>query len=92
MHRPEGFDLAQAWAQVVDMVDELRAPAKVRVAVNPAMVDVVRWVFDKEATAGSARHDGRVEFVVAGSSVDLIARRLARFVGAVLVLDAPQGP
>ena len=90
VHRPEGFDLAQAWAQVVEVVDALRAPAKVRIAVDPAIVDVVRWVFDKEATVGSARHDGRVEVVVAGASVELIARRLASFGGAVLVLDPPQ--
>lgn len=88
--RPVGFDLAQAWAQVVEVVDELRTPAKVRVTVEPAMVDVLRWVFDKEVTLGSARPDGRVEVVVAGSSVDLIARRLAGFGAAVLVLDPPQ--
>ena len=90
VNRPEGFDLAQAWAHVVEVVDELRAPAKVRAAVDPAVLDVVRWVFDKQAQVGATRPDGRVELVLSGESVDIVARRLAGFGSRVLVLDPPE--
>jgi len=90
VNRPAGFDLAQAWGEVVQTVDELRAPARVLVAVDPALLDLVRWVFDKQAQVGAVRPDGRVEVVVAGESVDIVARRLAGFGGGVLVLDPPE--
>ena len=54
------------------------------------MVDVVLWVFDKEATLGPVAPDGRVEVVVAGASVEVIARRLAGFGAGVKVLEPPE--
>jgi predicted DNA-binding transcriptional regulator YafY len=39
---------------------------------------------------GEPRPDGRVDVVVAGQSVELVARRLAGFGASVRVLDPPE--
>lgn len=88
--RPPGFDLDAAWRDVVATVTELRAPAKVRAAADPRLVQVLRWLFDQEIAIGDPRPDGRVDVVVSGMSLDVVARRLAGFGAAVEVLDPPE--
>jgi predicted DNA-binding transcriptional regulator YafY len=88
--RPAEFDLREAWQHVLDAVDELRAPARVRAAADADVVHALRWVFDSEITVGQPRADGRVEVVLAGPSVDMIARRVAGFGGRLHVLDPPE--
>jgi predicted DNA-binding transcriptional regulator YafY len=58
--RPEGFDLADAWSKVVEEVDELRSPAAVLVAAEPSAVDVLRWMFERQADVRAPRPDGRL--------------------------------
>lgn len=90
VRRPEGFDLEAAWRQVVAVVDDLRAPARVAATADPGIVQVLGWVFDKEVQVGGTRPDGRVDVVVAGNSVEMVARRLAGFGSSVHVLEPPE--
>jgi predicted DNA-binding transcriptional regulator YafY len=88
--RPEGFDLAEAWREIVSTLDERRSPQRVRIRADLATVDVLGYVFgsrmvsvdplDPEGT------EGRVEVEIRGQSTDMIARQLAGFADSIEVL------
>ena len=94
VQRPEGFDLAAAWRDIVSTLDEHRAPARVGVRTDPGTADVLGFVFGtrlvEAAAGGGGRNDGRVEGRVEGEirgqSTDMLARQLAGFADAVEVL------
>jgi len=88
--RPEGFDLAATWAEVVERVDELRSPAEVVALVDPGFVDPLEWVFEGQVLAGEMQPDGRVRVTVRGQRVDGIVARLAGFGLRLEVLDPPE--
>jgi predicted DNA-binding transcriptional regulator YafY len=77
--RPEGFDLADTWKQVVDRVDELRSPIEVTALVEPQLVDVLRWIFERRIEVGPEHIDGRVLVVVRGQHLDALVSQLAGF-------------
>lgn len=85
--RPEGFDLGQAWQEVVAAVDDLRATARARAVADATALGALRWVFGTELHVGAPLSDGRVELVVTGSSPQMLARRLAGFGALVQVLE-----
>jgi predicted DNA-binding transcriptional regulator YafY len=88
--RPEGFDLAAAWASVVERVDELRTPARVEVLAPASYVPALRWVFEGQCEVGEELADGRVPLVLRGHRVEAMAVRLAGFGAAVEVLSPPE--
>ncbi len=85
--RPDGFDLAEAWRLIREEVDQLRAPVQARIAADPGMVNLLRWVFDTKVRVGPARADGRIDVEVAGTHVAGLAGQLGGFGGAVEVLE-----
>jgi hypothetical protein len=70
-------------------VDELRTPERVHAAADIDVVQVLRWVFESAIQVGQTRPDGRVDVVLAGPSIDMIARRVAGFGASLQVLDPP---
>ena len=45
VQRPEGFDLAAAWRDIVTTLDDQRAPTRVGVRTDPGTADVLGYVF-----------------------------------------------
>lgn len=77
--RPDGFDLAETWQHVVERVDELRSPAAVSALADPDLVEMLRWMFERQVEVGAPRDDGRVPVVVKGHHVEGLAAQLAGF-------------
>jgi predicted DNA-binding transcriptional regulator YafY len=77
VERPEGFDLAKAWDDVVHRVDQLRSPAEVSLLVEPDLVPVLRWLFERRAVVGEVGVDGRAMVRIGGHRTDMIVAQLA---------------
>jgi predicted DNA-binding transcriptional regulator YafY len=90
VERPEGFDLAEAWAMVVDKVDQMRTPLVARALVVPELVDQLRMVLGTRLSVGGTTEDGRIEAELRGHRVESLAAELAGFGGYVEVLDPPE--
>jgi predicted DNA-binding transcriptional regulator YafY len=90
VERPPGFDLTEAWQQVVANVDELRSPHHITAIVDADCLMALRWMFDKQLTviADPGVADARVTVRLGGQSVDLIASHIAGF-GARITVLAP---
>jgi predicted DNA-binding transcriptional regulator YafY len=88
--RPEDFDLAGAWEQVVERVDGLRFPVEVAAVVEAETLDAVRWVFARRVVVGSPQPDGRTPVTLRGRAVRVIAWELAGFGRSVEVLSPPE--
>jgi predicted DNA-binding transcriptional regulator YafY len=89
VERPEGFDLAEAWKQVVRRVDELRTPLEVSALADPDALDELRWVFQRRATFGPPTADGRVPVTLRGQALRMLVFELAGFGRRVEVLSPP---
>jgi predicted DNA-binding transcriptional regulator YafY len=87
--RPDGFDLATAWGEITDSVDELRLPLRVRALVEGDLVVLLRQMFGRRVRIGPAIDDGRVEVEVRGHHVHSLAGELAGLGARVEVLDPP---
>lgn len=85
--RPEGFDLATAWAEIADEVDGHRFPLRVRALAEPGIVGVLRMMFSSRLSIGPTADDGRVEVEVRGQWVDATAGELAGLGARVEVLE-----
>ena len=88
--RPEGFDLATAWSEITDTVDELRLPLRVRALVASDAVGVLRMMFGRRVRIGPPTDDGRVEVEVRGHHVPALAGELAGLGRRVEVLEPPE--
>jgi predicted DNA-binding transcriptional regulator YafY len=86
--RPADFDLEEVWEDIVGTVDELRSPEHVEAAVEPGIVHVLRWMFDRQIDVGAPRLDGRLPVTIGGQSTEIIAVQLAGF-GAQIEVTAP---
>jgi predicted DNA-binding transcriptional regulator YafY len=87
VRRPKGFDLAGAWRAIVTDVDAYRAPASVRVRVDPDAADVLSYMFGTRYSAGAPGDDGRVEVTLRAESELMVARQLAGFGDRVEVVS-----
>ena len=85
--RPENFDLAAAWSSIVTTVDAQRAPVTVRLRADPAVLDVLRYIFGNRVHAGQPQGDGRVDVELRAHSELMVARQLAGLADAVEVLE-----
>jgi predicted DNA-binding transcriptional regulator YafY len=88
--RPDGFDLAETWKSIVDTLEERRAPVRVRALADRRLTGVLRGTFGTRLSH-MAEHaptaDGRIEFEVRMHSEWTAAGELARFGGAIEVLE-----
>jgi predicted DNA-binding transcriptional regulator YafY len=90
VERPEGFDLARAWDDVVNRVDQLRSPAEVSVLAGPDAVRLLRWMFERQALVGEAQADGRALVRVGGQRTEMIVVQLAGLGRHIEVLGPPE--
>lgn len=85
--RPEGFDLAGAWREIVDTIDERRGRLWATVLASGDAVGRVRGAFGNRASVGVTRPDGRTEIQVRGWSAQAIAAELAALGDTVEVAE-----
>ena len=87
--RPPGFDLADAWQEVVDAVDRRRTMERVRAVAEPSTVGMLRGHFGTRLTVGGAGDDGRVAVEIGFGSLDRAAIELAGYGAGLEVVDPP---
>jgi len=87
--RPEGFELSDAWEQVVEDVNDLRANAEVTLVADEGVVDVLRWLFGRGIEADAAPSPDRVRVTIRGPNLDVLVSQLAGF-GKRIEVEAPR--
>jgi predicted DNA-binding transcriptional regulator YafY len=85
--RPEGFDLAGAWQDVLQRVDDIRFTVTAHATVHPDYLGALRFAIGSRATPGEVTPDG-VAVVLRGHSIRSLAAEIAGF-GAVLEIHDP---
>lgn len=88
--RPDGFDLAASWSDIISEVDRLRAPVAARAIAEQWAVPMLRARLGTRFGLGPPLPDGRVEVELRGHQVVSLAAELAGFAAAVEVLDPPE--
>jgi predicted DNA-binding transcriptional regulator YafY len=87
VHRPDDFDLAEAWQLITDEVDQRRAPLRARAFAAPHAIGWARGTFGGRMRIGPAGPDGRVELELRGHHPRSLAAELAGFGGLIEVLE-----
>lgn len=98
--RPAGFDLGAAWEKIAANIEDMRSPHQVEAVVDPEIVPVLHWLFDRQLTVlDSGPQDGAedgtpgpaegVRVRIGGPSLERIARQIAGF-GADIEVIAPK--
>ncbi len=91
VERPDGFDLAETWAEVVATMDTKRLANGVRVRVLADLVHPLRWHFGTDVVVDDdppVDDDGRVELTIGGPSWQAVVPQLAGY-GDDLEVVAP---
>jgi predicted DNA-binding transcriptional regulator YafY len=88
--RPEGFDLARAWADSVAQVEERRAGVRVRGLADPALLPALRGRLGERLRIGERDARGRVEVEIAGPAVPFLAAELAGLGRRLELVDPPE--
>jgi predicted DNA-binding transcriptional regulator YafY len=86
--RPEGFDLAEVWREIVDTIDERRVPFRATVLVVPEAVPWLRSAFGNRMTVGDSEDDGRVSVELRSWDAHVLAAEVAAFGSRVEARDA----
>ncbi|MEP7766203.1 WYL domain-containing protein [Sanguibacter sp. 25GB23B1] len=85
--RPEGLDLAQAWAEVVDDMEVRRSQTWATVLVDPRHAFVLHDQFGRHCVDEGTTADGRARVRVAAPTAGMIAQHLAGWGADVEVID-----
>lgn len=89
--RPDGFDLATAWQEVLDAMDGQRPTATVRALADPPMLQILRMHWGSDLTVHELVDPaGRASITITGRSIGSIAEQLAAYGGMVEVVDPPE--
>jgi predicted DNA-binding transcriptional regulator YafY len=88
-HRPDGFELADAWQRVVDEVEQRRSGASATVLVDPWLVRGLRLSFGRYLDVAGEEPDGRLRATVAAQSTIAIAEQLAGWATLIDVMGPP---
>jgi predicted DNA-binding transcriptional regulator YafY len=88
--RPDGFDLAEAWQDVVAAMEERRNVVHAVVLAEPPAVGWLRSRFGTQVAVGETRGDGRVEVEIGAWSPEQVAHDLAAFGDRVEVVGPPE--
>jgi predicted DNA-binding transcriptional regulator YafY len=85
--RPDGFDLAAAWAEISAVVPERWDATRARGRAMPDAVQLLRWMFGSKVSLGPPEGDGRIPFAVSGRDAWTLAGQLAGLGGRVEVSE-----
>jgi predicted DNA-binding transcriptional regulator YafY len=86
--RPDGFDLADAWQLITDVVEEKRMPIVAVASVDPEYLQIARWMFGARMRIGPPADDGRVSVEIRGHHVRALAGELAGL-GSAITINSP---
>ena len=82
VERPDGFDLAETWAEVVAAMDQVRTAAGVEALAEPGMIGALRFHWGTNLVVhddAPARPDGRVPVTIGGPSWEVVVDQLAGY-------------
>jgi predicted DNA-binding transcriptional regulator YafY len=85
--RPEGFDLAETWKEIVDSIDERRTWFEASALVEPEAVSWLRASYGSRMTVGETGADGRVSCELRSWSAHTLAGELASYGSRVEVVS-----
>ncbi|MEU8590493.1 WYL domain-containing protein [Streptomyces sp. NPDC048664] len=88
--RPEGFDLAAAWRELVAREERRMAAVTVHARATSDVLPSLRRLFGGRLRVGAELPGDKVEFIAAGSSLPALVGQLAGFGGQVEVLGPPE--
>jgi predicted DNA-binding transcriptional regulator YafY len=90
--RPPDFDLEAEWRRIVANVDELRSPYRVEARVDADLLQLLRWIFDRQLRVDDETPDesGRVAVSVGGQHLEMLTAQLAGFGARVEVVAPPE--
>ena len=88
--RPPGFDLAEAWKDVVDRIDSRRSNAHVNAVADPSILGWLRAHLGNRLSVGATREDGRVAVEIGVGAIEGAAQELAGYSEGLEVLDPPE--
>ena len=86
--RPDGFELADAWQLIADRVEDMRMPLTADASLDPAWLDIARYMFGARMRIGPPEADGRVRVEIRGHHVASLSGELAGL-GASIEVHAP---
>jgi predicted DNA-binding transcriptional regulator YafY len=86
--RPADFDLASAWDQVVDEVEQRRSLVSATVLVEARFVAVLRSQYGRHCEVAETVDDGRVRVRLAAPTPLMIAQPLAGWGSLIEVVDS----
>ncbi|MCU1372234.1 MAG: regulatory protein DeoR [Ilumatobacteraceae bacterium] len=87
--RPDGFDLAQAWEDVLERVDDIRFHVTAHGTVDPELVGVLEHALGTRATFGEVTRHG-VEVEMRGHDIRSFAAEIAGFGRHLHIVDPPE--
>jgi predicted DNA-binding transcriptional regulator YafY len=87
VQRPEDFDLATAWSEIVAAMDEKRGAARVRALADPSIVGWLRGHFGTRLRVGGHTEDGRVAVDIGFGESHNAAMELAGYGFGLEVLE-----
>jgi predicted DNA-binding transcriptional regulator YafY len=88
--RPDGFDLAAAWAQINAEVPDVSTGIAANGTATPDGARLLRWLFGRQARIGPPDERGRIPFEVRGEDAWVLGGRLAGLGGRVEVTGPPE--
>lgn len=88
--RPPDVELADAWARVVDEVEQRRSGATATLLADAWLVRGLRMTFGRYLDVRGEEPDGRVRATVAAQSPTAVAEQLAGWATLVEVVGPPQ--
>lgn len=88
--RPDDFDLAEAWASVVDRMHDRRLPVAARGRADVGLLPILRYLFGDRLVVGDADDRNRVAVEIRGQRVWSLAVELAGFGAAIEFHDPPE--
>jgi predicted DNA-binding transcriptional regulator YafY len=91
VERPDGFDLAETWAEVVAEMDQRRVASGVEALAEPDVLGPLRYHWGSSLIVhdeAPPRADGRVPVTIGGPSWGMVVDQLAGY-GAALEVTSP---
>ncbi|WP_280245659.1 helix-turn-helix transcriptional regulator [Nocardia abscessus] len=89
-HRPDDFDLAAAWAQVVEEMEQRRATTAATVLISERLLPILRDQQGRNCVVDGPADDGRVRVRVTAPTAWMLAQQLAGWGGSIEVLGPPE--
>ncbi|MET9025504.1 WYL domain-containing protein [Nocardia sp. NPDC004168] len=89
-HRPADFDLAGAWEQVVEEMEQRRATLAATVFISERLLPILRDQQGRNCVVDGPVADGRIQVRVTAPTAWMLAQQLAGWGASIEVLDPPE--